>query len=80
VSDQPFDTPLALSGPFRAPKQMLETQEYGGHAQYCSAQGLLEPNIVTKVRYAKFGRRQSREARPLVRASLRNENEPTAQR
>jgi len=31
MSDQPFDTPLVLSGPFRAPKQMLATQEYGGH-------------------------------------------------
>ena len=26
-----FDTPIALSGPFRAPRQMLATQEYGGH-------------------------------------------------
>lgn len=26
-----FDTPITLSGPFRAPKQMLATQEYGGH-------------------------------------------------
>ena len=32
MSDQPFDTPLSLSGPFRAPKQMLEKQEYGGHS------------------------------------------------
>lgn len=31
MPDLPFDTPLALSGPFRAPKQMLATQEYGGH-------------------------------------------------
>ena len=31
MSDRPFDTPLVLSGPFRAPKQMLATQEYGGH-------------------------------------------------
>ncbi len=27
MDDRPFDTPLALSGPYRAPKQMLETQE-----------------------------------------------------
>ena len=26
------DTPLTLSGPYRAPRQMLATQEYGGHA------------------------------------------------
>ena len=31
MSDQSFDTPLALSGPFRAPRQMLADQEYGGH-------------------------------------------------
>ena len=31
MSDRPFDTPLALSGPFRAPRQMLADQEYGGH-------------------------------------------------
>jgi len=31
MSDRPFDTPLVLSGPLRAPKQMLATQEYGGH-------------------------------------------------
>jgi hypothetical protein len=28
----PFATPLALAGPFRAPRQMLADQEYGGHA------------------------------------------------
>ena len=27
-----FDTPLILSGPLRAPQQMLSDQEYGGHA------------------------------------------------
>ena len=27
-----FDTPLTLSGPLRAPRQMLADQEYGGHA------------------------------------------------
>ncbi len=27
-----FDTPLALCGPLRAPRQMLADQEYGGHA------------------------------------------------
>ena len=27
-----FDTPLALSGPLREPKQMLAEQEYGGHS------------------------------------------------
>ena len=27
-----FDTPLALSGPLRQPRQMLADQEYGGHA------------------------------------------------
>jgi len=27
-----FDTPLSLVGPLRRPKQMLEAQEYGGHA------------------------------------------------
>ena len=32
MSDKPFDTPLALSGPLRAPRQMLAEQEYGGHA------------------------------------------------
>ena len=26
-----FDTPITLSGPFRAPKQMLATQVYDGH-------------------------------------------------
>ena len=32
MHDRPFDTQLVLSGPLRAPKQMLESQEYGGHA------------------------------------------------
>ena len=32
MSERVFDTPLTISGPFRAPKQMLATQEYGGHA------------------------------------------------
>ena len=27
-----FNTPLALSGPLRQPRQMLADQEYGGHA------------------------------------------------
>ncbi|MDQ0464342.1 hypothetical protein QO010_002123 [Caulobacter ginsengisoli] len=27
-----FDTPLTLSGPLRAPRQMLADQEYGGHS------------------------------------------------
>jgi len=27
-----FDTPLALVGPLRAPRQMLEDQKYGGHS------------------------------------------------
>lgn len=27
-----FDTPLAIAGPFRHPRQMLGDQEYGGHA------------------------------------------------
>jgi hypothetical protein len=27
----PFATPLVISGPFRAPRQMLADQEYGGH-------------------------------------------------
>ncbi len=27
-----FDTPLVISGPLRAPKQMLADQEYGGHS------------------------------------------------
>lgn len=31
MSDRSFDTPMSLSGPFRAPKQMLADQEYGGH-------------------------------------------------
>ncbi len=31
MSERAFDTPLTLSGPYRAPRQMLATQEYGGH-------------------------------------------------
>jgi hypothetical protein len=31
MSDKIFDTPLVLSGPLRAPKQMLADQEYDGH-------------------------------------------------
>ena len=31
MSERAFDTPITLSGPFRAPKQMLAVQEYGGH-------------------------------------------------
>ncbi len=31
MSETTFDTPLTISGPFRAPKQMLAVQEYGGH-------------------------------------------------
>jgi hypothetical protein len=31
MSEQNFDTPLVLSGPFRAPRQMLAEQEYDGH-------------------------------------------------
>lgn len=31
MSASPFDTPITLAGPFRAPKQMLAAQEYGGH-------------------------------------------------
>ena len=31
MSENVFDTPLTISGPYRAPKQMLTTQEYGGH-------------------------------------------------
>lgn len=31
MTQQAFDTPLVLSGPLRAPRQMLENQEYGGH-------------------------------------------------
>lgn len=27
----PFNTPLVMSGPFRSPKQMLESQKYDGH-------------------------------------------------
>lgn len=32
MTTRPFDTPLSLSGPFRAPRQMLASQKYGGHA------------------------------------------------
>ena len=31
MTDGAFDTPLTISGPYRAPRQMLATQEYGGH-------------------------------------------------
>ena len=31
MAERHFDTPLTLSGPFRAPRQMLADQEYGGH-------------------------------------------------
>ena len=31
MPDGPFDSPLVLSGPYRAPRQMLDKQEYGGH-------------------------------------------------
>ena len=31
MSKKTFDTPLVLSGPLRAPRQMLATQEYDGH-------------------------------------------------
>lgn len=31
MSEIPFDTPFEISGPFRAPRQMLAEQEYGGH-------------------------------------------------
>jgi hypothetical protein len=31
MSTAPFSTPIALYGPFRAPRQMLAHQEYGGH-------------------------------------------------
>jgi hypothetical protein len=31
MSTAPFSTPIALYGPFRAPRQMLANQEYGGH-------------------------------------------------
>jgi hypothetical protein len=27
-----FDTPMVLTGPLRAPRQMLADQEYGGHS------------------------------------------------
>jgi hypothetical protein len=32
MTTAPFATPIALYGPFRAPRQMLAEQEYGGHA------------------------------------------------
>lgn len=32
MTTKTFDTPLVLSGPYRAPRQMLAVQEYGGHA------------------------------------------------
>ena len=32
MNERVFDTPLTISGPYRAPRQMLATQEYGGHA------------------------------------------------
>ncbi len=32
MSTVPFDTPIALTSPLRAPKQMLAEQEYDGHA------------------------------------------------
>ena len=31
MTTAPFDTPIALYGPLRAPRQMLAQQEYGGH-------------------------------------------------
>lgn len=31
MPDAPFETPLALAGPLRTPKQMLAEQEYDGH-------------------------------------------------
>jgi len=31
MSDSQFDTPITLTGPFRAPRQMLAEQEYDGH-------------------------------------------------
>jgi hypothetical protein len=31
MTGRAFDTPLTISGPYRAPRQMLATQEYGGH-------------------------------------------------
>ena len=31
MSTAAFSTPIALYGPFRAPRQMLANQEYGGH-------------------------------------------------
>jgi hypothetical protein len=31
ISASPFDTPLTLTGPLRAPKQMLAAQNYDGH-------------------------------------------------
>mgnify|MGYP000919709064 CR=1 FL=1 len=32
-----FETPLVVSGPLRAPRQMLADQEYGGHASILPA-------------------------------------------
>ena len=32
MNEKVFDTPLTISGPYRAPRQMLATQKYGGHA------------------------------------------------
>ena len=32
MTEKICDTPITLSGPYRAPRQMLATQEYGGHA------------------------------------------------
>ena len=32
MNERVFDTPLTIAGPYRAPRQMLATQEYGGHA------------------------------------------------
>ena len=31
MTTAPFDTPISLFGPFRAPRQMLAHQEYGGY-------------------------------------------------
>ena len=31
MTDRAFGTALTISGPYRAPRQMLATQEYGGH-------------------------------------------------
>ncbi|HAS11706.1 MAG TPA: hypothetical protein DCS55_14510, partial [Acidimicrobiaceae bacterium] len=32
MQQQPFDTPVTVEGPERAPRQMLAEQTYGGHA------------------------------------------------